>query len=35
LARARDRSVVDGMAIPESLKIAQEEIDKIMADAEQ
>lgn len=32
LARARDRSVVDGMAIPESLKIAQEEIDKIMAE---
>ena len=35
LARARDRSIVDGMAIPESLKIAQEEIDKIMADAAQ
>ena len=34
LARARDRSVVDGMAIPESLKTAQEEIDKIIGDAQ-
>ena len=34
LARARDRSIVDGMAIPESLKIAQEEIDKILQDSE-
>ena len=34
LARARDRSVVDGMAIPESLKTAQEEIDKIVGDAQ-
>ena len=32
LARARDRSVVQGVAIPESLKTAQEEIDKIMAE---
>jgi multiple sugar transport system substrate-binding protein len=32
LARARDRSVVDGMAIPESLKTAQEEVDKILAE---
>jgi len=31
LARARDRCVVQGMAIPESLKMAQNEIDKIMA----
>jgi len=31
LMRARDRSVVEGMAIPESLKTAQDEIDKIMA----
>ena len=30
LARARDRSVVQGMAVPESLKMAQEEIDKII-----
>lgn len=34
LARARDRSVVDGMAIPESLKMAQEEISKIIGDAQ-
>jgi multiple sugar transport system substrate-binding protein len=33
LARARDRSIVDGMAIPESLQIAREEIDKIMAES--
>lgn len=32
LARARDRSVVEGMPIPQSLAIAQEEIDKIMAE---
>ena len=32
LMRARDRSVVEGMAIPESLKTAQAEIDKIMAE---
>ncbi|MCX6050067.1 MAG: extracellular solute-binding protein [Chloroflexi bacterium] len=32
LARARDRSIVEGVAIPESLKTAQEEIDKIMAE---
>lgn len=35
LARARDRSIVDGMAIPESLKTAQEEIDKILAESQQ
>ena len=34
LARARDRSIVDGMAIPESLQIAQDEIDKILEDAQ-
>jgi multiple sugar transport system substrate-binding protein len=34
LARARDRSVVEGMPIPESLAIAQEEIDKIMAESQ-
>ncbi|MCB0060554.1 MAG: extracellular solute-binding protein, partial [Caldilineaceae bacterium] len=34
LARARDRSVVDGMAIPESLQTAQDEIDKILEDAQ-
>jgi multiple sugar transport system substrate-binding protein len=33
LMRARDRSVVDGMPVRESLKIAQEEIDAIMAEA--
>jgi multiple sugar transport system substrate-binding protein len=33
LMRARDRSVVDGMAIRESLQIAQEEVDAIMAEA--
>ena len=33
LARARDRSIVEGMAIPESLKLAQEEIDKILAES--
>mgnify|MGYP000482799883 FL=1 len=33
LMRARDRSVVDGMPVRESLKTAQEEIDKIMAEA--
>jgi multiple sugar transport system substrate-binding protein len=34
LARARDRVVVEGMAIPESLATAQEEIDAIMAETE-
>ncbi|MBV7335217.1 extracellular solute-binding protein [Chloroflexi bacterium TSY] len=34
LMRARDRSLVEGMAIPESLTIAQEEIDQILADSE-
>jgi multiple sugar transport system substrate-binding protein len=33
LMRARDRSVVDGMPVRESLQIAQEEIDAIMAEA--
>jgi multiple sugar transport system substrate-binding protein len=33
LARARDRSVVDGMPVRESLVTAQEEIDAIMAEA--
>jgi len=35
LARARDRSVVEGMSVAESLSIAQEEIDQIMADSGQ
>ena len=34
LTRARDRSVVDGMPVRESLKQAQEEIDKVMAEAQ-
>jgi multiple sugar transport system substrate-binding protein len=34
LMRARDRAVVEGMPIPESLAIAQEEIDAIMAETE-
>ncbi|MBI3957982.1 MAG: extracellular solute-binding protein [Chloroflexi bacterium] len=34
LARARDRSIVEGMAIPESLATAQEEIDAILAESE-
>ena len=34
LARARDRSVVEGMAIKESLAIAQTEIDEILAESE-
>lgn len=33
LMRARDRSVVDGMPVRESLQIAQDEIDTIMAEA--
>ncbi|HXF64434.1 MAG TPA: extracellular solute-binding protein, partial [Caldilineaceae bacterium] len=35
LARARDRCIVEGMSVPESLAIAQEEIDQIMADSGQ
>lgn len=34
LARARDRSVVDGMPVRESLKIAHDEIAEIMADSQ-
>lgn len=34
LARARDRAIVEGMAIPQSLAIAQEEIDTIMAESQ-
>jgi maltose-binding protein MalE len=33
LARARDRSLVEGMSVPESLLMAQEEIDEILAEA--
>jgi maltose-binding protein MalE len=32
LMRARDRAVVEGMSVPETLAMAQEEIDAIMAD---
>jgi multiple sugar transport system substrate-binding protein len=34
LARARDRAVVDGMPVRESLKMAHEEIDKIMNESQ-
>jgi multiple sugar transport system substrate-binding protein len=35
LARARDRSVVEGMPVAESLAIAQEEMDQLLAESEQ
>jgi multiple sugar transport system substrate-binding protein len=34
LARARDRAVVDGMPVRQSLQMAQEEVDTIMAESQ-